>query len=227
MTVMGTLGLMAPFVFMNLFRSPLPFMATPGHKVYRALCHIRRQEAKQQHQQQHKSTTTAMRQTPPPSLSQTTLSQPTTLFVDLGSGDGEAVYQALQAGYTQAIGIELNWTLYMLSQMRRWFFWTTDERRRSRFLWNDFLNYHVGLADAVMIFGVTPLMKPLSEKLARECKAGTYVLSYRFVLPTAVAAATGNSGGGGGGVEGGEDTSNLVRATLIYKEEEMQIYRIH
>ena len=181
-TVFGTLALTAPFVFM---RSPLPYMATPGRKVYRALEHI------------HKTTTTSR-------------SRGGNYFVDMGSGDGQAVYEALRAGYQLAVGIELNFTLYAIAQLRRFFFWTAEDRARSTFVCGDFFDYNLSDADSVMIFGVNPLMKPLSQKLARECRTGTHILSYRFVLPTA------DKG----------DNASLLRASLIYNQEEMHVYRV-
>lgn len=182
-SVFGTLALTAPFVFT---RSPLPYMATPGRKVYKALSFLNQKDRTR---------------------------RPRT-FVDMGSGDGEAVYQALQAGYDRAVGIELNYTLYAVAQMRR-LFWTADERARSTFLRRNFFDYDLYEADAIMIFGVNPLMRALSEKLETECKAGACVLSYRFRLPTANASSTNIETSGRG---------NLLRASIIYNEEEMHIY---
>jgi hypothetical protein len=169
-----TLGLTFPFVFSN---SSLPYMATPGKKISRALEHLSKTK------------------------------RPGT-FVDLGSGDGEAVYQAAKLGY-RAVGIELNSTLWALSSVRRLLFWSTAERERSEFIRGDFFSYNLKDANTVMMFGVVPLMKPLSEKIASECSSGIDVLSYRFALPLAH----------------DEATSNLMRASIIYEEQEMRIYR--
>lgn len=125
----------------------------------------------------------------------------------MGSGDGEAVYQAVKAGYQKAVGIELNWTLYALSLCRR-FFWTSEEKRKSSFLRADFFSYNVEKADTVMIFGVTPLMKELSKKLERETRPGCFVMSYRFPIPTS------------------ESGNDYIHAVKVYDEQEMRIYRI-
>ncbi|KAL3945876.1 MAG: hypothetical protein SGBAC_000027 [Bacillariaceae sp.] len=74
--VIGIFGLKAPFVFT---KSRLPYMATPGTKIRKALQHLSKEKTPR-------------------------------IFVDLGSGDGEAVYQAAKLGYT-AVGIELNFTM--------------------------------------------------------------------------------------------------------------------
>jgi hypothetical protein len=177
--LVATLGLTAPFVAL---KTPLPYMATPKHKVRRALLSI-----------------------PEPSRKGS--------FIDLGSGDGEAVLQAAKVGsFPKAIGFELNWTLWLISQCRR-LTWPRSIRARTEFRRTDF--FHSKLPDdtsTVMIFGVTPLMRPLSEKLAQECSGGTHVLSYRFRLPTITTARDG--------------TGNLLNAELIYDEEEMRIYRV-
>lgn len=182
-TVFGTIALIAPFV---VSRSPLPYMATPGFKVQRALQHI----SSQGHARG--------------------------LFVDLGSGDGEAVYQAVQMGYNRAVGVELNFTLFALAQFRRLFFWSKEERRRSTFLCRNLFDYNVHQADTVMLFGVKPLMKPLSEKMASECRAGAHILSYRFQLP--VGTDTGLR-------ESENNTRKPLNARLVYDEEEMRIYK--
>eukprot|EP00977_Amphora_coffeiformis_P002386 scaffold448_cov156-Amphora_coffeaeformis.AAC.15 len=175
-TVVGTLALTAPFV---LSRSPLPYMATPGHKIKKALEFIQIKSGQKQ----------------------------TRIFVDLGSGDGEGVYQAVRTGYQQAVGIELNWTLCTLSRIRRQFFWEHSLRRRSQFLNQDFFPYSLAQADTCMIFGVTPLMEPISRKLALECAPGTHVLAYRFKLPLVT-----------------ENDPKLLNAEIVYDVEEMRVY---
>jgi hypothetical protein len=177
-TVFGTLALIAPFV---LTRSPLPYMATPGSKVKRALQHLT-------HQGHERG-----------------------VFADLGSGDGEAVYQAVKMGYRRAVGVELNFTLYALAQFRR-LFWTQDERARSKFFCRNLFHHDIKDADAVFFFGVTPLLIPISEKIASECREGAHVLSYRFPLPLSTK-------------NGDNDESETPYAKLVYDDEEMRIYQ--
>lgn len=162
-------------------RSVLPYMATPGPKIREALIALGKAKDPTQN-----------------------------TFVDLGSGDGEAVYQAARLGY-RAIGLELNFTMWAFSSMRRHIFWTRQEKANSQILWKNFFDYDLGLANTVMIFGVTPLMKPLSQKIAKECKVGTDVLSYRFSLPTVHPKTP--------------ETFDLLPATIIYDQHEMRIYR--
>mmetsp|Transcript_6683 Transcript_6683/g.19279 ORF Transcript_6683/g.19279 Transcript_6683/m.19279 type:complete len:380 (+) Transcript_6683:93-1232(+) len=106
------------------------------------------------------------------------------VFVDLGSGDGQAVYEAAKLGY-RAVGIEFNWTLWALSSLRRRFFWSADAKRRSQFLLQDFSNYNLKDADTVMIFAVPRTMPILGQKIQSECLPGTTVMAYRFEMPLA------------------------------------------
>jgi len=156
------LALQIPFMRVRT----LPFMATPVHKVRKAL-----------------------------------QSLPTRgTLVDLGSGDGSVVREAARLGY-KSIGIEINSTLYLYSQVNR-LFWQGS----AQFVRSDLFQYPLHDANVVFLFGVRPYMPRLSQKIAQECRPGTFVLSYRFGLPT-----------------GGKDQA---KAELIYDEEEMRIYEV-
>lgn len=213
-TVLGTMMLIGPFVVPALRSARgskggplLPYMATPKEKVKEALLFLARKKKR-------------------PAASGGGV------FVDLGSGDGEAVYQALQVqegdySYQQAIGVEMNFTLYALSQFRRRFFWSRDERRRSQFVWGDMFAYDVSHADTIMVFGVQPLMHRISRKLEVEClgredNAAIHVLSYRFGLPVVDAQDETLS------EKPPDDDLNqndqLLRANLVYDKDEMRIY---
>lgn len=219
-TVLGTLALTAPFV-VGAIRSPLPFMATPGRKVRLALEFVQRRRAKQ--------------------------SKLTSTFVDLGSGDGEAVFQAVKSGYKCAIGIELNYTLYILSQFRRFVFCSSLERNRSSFYCKNFFYIapsFLNKADTVMIFGVNSLMKSISELLAQNCQQGTYILAYRFLIPLENTLSKTTHDPPNKRMEEhhvdtyprsndkpptfttptGSSIENLLKAKLVYDEEEMRVY---
>ena len=203
-TVAVTLGLMAPFV---VLRTPLPYMATPGYKVKRALEFV--------------SSTL-------PSAAIKGKMSSRRLFVDLGSGDGEAVYQAARCGY-RAIGMELNWTLWGISMIRR-SLWPSELRRRTEFRRRDFFSEPLPSdASVVMVFGVTPLMHPLSLKLAKECQPGSHVLSYRFWLPTSDSRTTVSTANRTHGVNSKDKEGHdprLMRGRVVYDVEDMHIYEI-
>lgn len=191
-TFAGSILLMSPFVLMQL-RSELPFMSTPRYKVLKALEFISQKQTKQ-----------VTRAKSP------VLQSKRRRFYDLGSGDGEAVLAAAEAGWS-ATGIEMNPTLWLVSQIRR--LWSPAEvRRRSRFVLGDMFQHGIHSADAVMIFGVKPLMPRIAKKVSTECKPGTCILSYRFQLPTKD--------------DSGENYGKL-HAERIYDEEEMRVWQMN
>lgn len=236
-TIVGTLVLTAPFV-LQYVRSPLPYMATPKDKVKKALQFV------EQRQRQKYCRPTAGGEINSNHNHTNDQELPAQIrhwhFVDLGSGDGEAVYQALQLRgnncCSKATGIELNFTLWVMSQLRRWLFWTSQERQRCHFLWKDLFTYNLQTANAVMIFGVKPLMIPISQKLAQECKPGTHILSYRFPVPLRKVEDSNNHSNNSdvegentvsqinNNIDGEDDKPLLLNAKLVYDEEEMRIY---
>ena len=194
--IFGTITLTLPFIALPTRKGFLPFMATPGNKVRKALefiasnSKLKKSMGKREQRKQR--------------------------FLDLGSGDGEAIYQAVQVRgadgkpqFRQAVGRELNPTLVLLSSLRR-LTWTADQRSRSSFECSDFWKRPVDGFSTILIFGVKPLMLPLSLKLAAECKPGTYIMSYRFRIPL------------GDTVRDAAKTG--IQAKMVYEEDEMRIY---
>jgi hypothetical protein len=187
----GTIALMSPFVVMQL-KSPLPYMATPRRKIINALEFI-----KAQHHQQG------------------ILSKPR--YFDLGSGDGETVLAASSMNW-RATGFELNSTLYLISQAR-WLMTPHAIRKNCDFKFGDMWKQNIGEADAVMIFGVKPLMPKIAHKIQSECRPGTFVLSYRFHIPIKIPSDYQS-------MEGDEVTDGFLNADLVFDEEEMRVYRL-
>jgi hypothetical protein len=139
-------------------------------------------------------------------------------YYDLGSGDGETILAAASVGW-KATGIELNSTLWGLSSIRR-LFSPRPIRDRSNFIWGDLWKQKLGDADAIMIFGVRPLMAPIAKKIETECQPGTYVMSYRFLVPLQADPDE---------VVLNKDNAKEyvgLKADLVYDEEEMRIYKL-
>ena len=230
-TVLGVVALTAPFVVLPTAKKGLPYMATPAPKLRKAFHFL---------SQRRRSL-----EIPTGGVNTSLLHQPHRVFVDLGSGDGEGVYQAVQLlndeinrpdeqngatstpshyYYQSCIGMELNTTLYFLSSLRRRWFWSHTERARSQFQCGDFWNTPPALlraADTVLIFGVAPLMHPLSVKLRADgLRPGAHILSYRFPLPLADPVDDASNHNNDNTFVGPQ----LLNARLIYDEEEMRIY---
>lgn len=188
----ATVGLISPFITMQL-RSSLPYMATPRRKVLAALKEISKQKESQ-------SNSTPSRQYK---------------YYDLGSGDGETVLAAASTGW-KATGIELNSTLWGISSLRR-LYSPSYIRSRSQFIYGDIWKNSIHDADAVMIFGVKPLMPAIANKIEKECDPGTFVMAYRFHVPICSSEQV---------HEKGIVPDGSLEADLIYDEEEMRIYQL-
>lgn len=205
----GVLMLTSPFVTMAL-RSSLPYMSTPRRKVLRALEEIanrRAQSSRLHHVNGMRAVASPLR------------------FFDLGSGDGETVLAAASAGW-RATGIELNSTLWAISSIRRLSLSQPMVRRQCNFLWGDMWKEPIHDADAVMIFGVTPLMGKIAEKIASECRPGTFVMSYRFHIPINSTSGAHSTINGCRSSVGNRHAGSLG-ADLIYEKDEMRIYQMH
>jgi hypothetical protein len=160
----GILVLTVPFVILPLCGHSLPFMATPAVKVKKALQFI--QKRHQQRQQTQKLLVGPAKKAMDHAQSESATIARRRMFLDLGSGDGEAVWQAAQMHssdgdgdgdennrrassvqrqeehnqyhyYTDCVGVELNSTLYLVSVLRRALFWSHSVRQRSRFYCRD------------------------------------------------------------------------------------------
>jgi hypothetical protein len=219
-TVVGAIGTVTlPFIVMPWVRGQnLPYMATPKGKLQKAFSFLLLNRQR----------------------SRSNCVRGCQRFVDLGSGDGETVYQALQVKtssssrvknalysgsgverqqffFSHCTGIELNSTLYMWSCVRR-VFWARDAQKRSRFLCRNLFhpgNHLLEEATTVFIFGIPSLMTPVSQLLRRNCRPGTFIICYRFPLPVIYKESEEN-------VE--MDSGELLSVQLIYDQEEMRIY---
>ena len=104
-------------------------------------------------------------------------------FIDLGSGDGEAVLAAARRGML-AHGVELNPVLVALSRWR-----AAREGLSCTFRSGNLFDEDVRNADVVFVFGVPPLMARIGDKLAAELPERAWVLTHKFPLQGAWEAA--------------------------------------
>lgn len=204
----GTLALISPFILMQL-RSPLPYMATPRRKVLAAL-----EEISSRKGLIHRASSSSATMSKPKSTSIKQVQVPLRYY-DLGSGDGETILAAASVGW-RATGIELNSTLWGISSIRR-LFSPSYIRSKSNFIWGDLWKENLSDADAVMIFGVKPLMAPIAKKIEAECGSGTYLMSYRFHVPLQSKDEPSKNN---------TSEKGALRADLVYDEEEMRIYEL-
>ena len=95
------------------------------------------------------------------------------LIIDLGSGDGRVVIEAARNGYP-AVGYELNPGLVAISQI-----WATYDRympttrawpetASATFYTRDLWSVGLQGADVIFVYGLTPIMEKLSQKIIEE-----------------------------------------------------------
>ncbi|KAL9181739.1 hypothetical protein ACHAXT_012082 [Thalassiosira profunda] len=204
----GVAAFTAPFVLMQL-RSSLPYMATPRGKVERALKFVSQRPAS----------------SAPSAQAQANKKGRSLNFVDLGSGDGSTLLAAASLGW-RATGLELNPSLWFISNVRRLFSPKMIRSNTHVVLGDMFSNAtarkRLQRADCVMIFGVKPLMPKIAELVQGECRPGCHLMSYRFPVPLVSDANTTAKVN----KQRSKSEESGINATIIYEEEEMRIYEL-
>lgn len=95
-------------------------------------------------------------------------------ILELGSGDGRVLLAAAKAGY-QAVGIELNPILYVLSVIRTW-----PHRKHIKVIWGNFWTTPWPEADAVFVFLLDRFMPKLDSRMQEYKKP---LVSIAFKIP--------------------------------------------
>ena len=102
-----------------------------------------------------------------------------TVVYDLGSGNGKLLFLSAKKG-GMAKGLEINPYLVLLSNIRSFF---SPFRDNVHTYWKNFWNVNLSEADVIFIYLLPWKMKKLEEKLLRECKKGTLIVSNSFIFP--------------------------------------------
>lgn len=99
-------------------------------------------------------------------------------FYELGSGDGKVISKIAQK-YTdmECIGIEYNYTAYLLSLFRNLFL-----ERKVKYFRKDFFKVDLKDADVVFTYLFPDVMQKLHEKFKKELKPGAIVISNTFAI---------------------------------------------
>lgn len=105
--------------------------------------------------------------------------QPGEKTADLGSGDGRVVIELARAG-AEGQGYEINPFLVLASRKN---IKKTEVSRRASIHWKNFWRQDLSSFQAITLFGMPHMMKKLQDKLARELKPGTRVISHQFRFP--------------------------------------------
>lgn len=106
--------------------------------------------------------------------------QPGETLYDLGAGDGRVLIMAAKEFGAQAVGIEIGPVQCAVGWLRGWI---SGIRRRVRIRCGNFYRADVAEADVVFVYLTSAQTSHLQEKLARELKPGTHVVSIAADFP--------------------------------------------
>lgn len=101
------------------------------------------------------------------------------ILYDLGSGNGKLLFLAAEKG-ARAIGYEINPMLVVYSNMRTFF---SPYRGQVVTKWKNFWNADIHDADVIVVYLMPWKMDRLAQKIMKECKKGTVVVSNSFIFP--------------------------------------------
>lgn len=106
--------------------------------------------------------------------------RPGEVVYDLGSGDARVIIAAARQFGARGVGIEIDpfrvlWTQLFISAFRL--------RGQVKVIWGDFFSQDLGEADIVTVYLQQVTNLRLMNKLKRELRPGTRVVSYAFTFP--------------------------------------------
>jgi len=99
------------------------------------------------------------------------------LLIDIGCGDGRVLREAERRYGVRALGFEVNPLAYAMARLR------TIGKKGIEVRLTNFWNVDIGDADVVFCYLFPDVMGRLAQKLVRELRPGTRVISCNFPLP--------------------------------------------
>ncbi|KAG8431987.1 hypothetical protein GDO86_018216 [Hymenochirus boettgeri] len=102
-------------------------------------------------------------------------------MVDLGSGDGRIVLEAVRQGFHPAVGYELNPWLVRLSSL---YAWKAGYHRQVSYQCKDLWKVKLNDCGNISVFLAPSVLPLLESKLLAELPDGARVVAGRFPLPT-------------------------------------------
>jgi SAM-dependent methyltransferase len=97
---------------------------------------------------------------------------------DLGCGTGIFLFAAKKAGVKNLIGYELSPALVLIAKVLNWF-----KRTKVRFVCGNFMKADISDATFIYLFLVGPVLPKVWEKIKKETKTGTIVVSLSSPIP--------------------------------------------
>ncbi len=105
--------------------------------------------------------------------------RPGQTIIDAGSGDGRVLFEAAKQG-ANSVGLEINPYLVLYTRLRTFF---GPYRGSVTVLWQNLWSADLHQADVVFVYLIPWKMDVLAEKLKRELKPGSLVISNSFMFP--------------------------------------------
>lgn len=106
--------------------------------------------------------------------------KPGQIFYDLGCGDGKVALYAANNYKVKAIGLEISLPLYLVCKLRQ----VLNKSSNLKFKFKNLYKENLAAADAIYFFGMPYVLnEKFCQKLKRELKPGTKIISYSFKLP--------------------------------------------
>lgn len=99
---------------------------------------------------------------------------------DLGSGNGKLLQLAAAKGASVAVGYEINPLLVILSLVMTH---VSPLRQRIHTVWGDFWKADISDADIIFVYLLPWRMEKLAQKLMKETKPRTIIVSNSFIFP--------------------------------------------
>jgi len=105
--------------------------------------------------------------------------KPNEIFYDLGCGNGRINFYANRNFHVKSIGIELALPLFLTCKIRQIF----HPNKNTFFKYKSLFKEDLSKADVIYVFGLpSSLEKKLKQKLEKELRPGTRVISYCFSI---------------------------------------------
>ncbi|CAF1288955.1 unnamed protein product [Adineta ricciae] len=101
-------------------------------------------------------------------------------LIDLGSGDGRIVFEAVQQGFPRATGIEINRVLVYYARLKAY---VSGQSKICHFKRANLWKYDLSKYDTIVLFGVDTMMEPLLKKLSKEIADECVVITCRYQFP--------------------------------------------
>ena len=98
-------------------------------------------------------------------------------LLELGSGDGRVLRAAAQRGL-RVVGYELNPLLVVYSRLTTWKY-----RKQVRIVWGNFWNVQLPECDGVFVFLLDRYMRRLDQKITKQARGKTKLVSFAFEIP--------------------------------------------